>query len=150
MLLDRQTRTAVFEAPAGASLADATPTLPPVEAVRLLKRLARAAAAIHELGGSHGTIGPRTLVLDDALVPTMLIAGLGAPGATTPADDVAAIVALIAGLVGSAGGFAALAAALRDAVGAILPAFALPHDGESLYVAADAVDIAVLGALGAR
>jgi hypothetical protein len=148
--LDRQTRTAVFEAPAGASLADATPTLPPVEAVRLLKRLARAAAAIHELGGSHGTIGPRTLVLDDALVPTMLIAGLGAPGATTPADDVAAIVALIAGLVGSAGGFAALAAALCNAVGAILPAFTLPHDGESLYVAADAVDIAVLGALGAR
>ena len=51
--------------------------LPPPEAVRLLKRLSRAAEAIHEVGGSHGAIGHGTVVLDDGVVPTVLAAGLG-------------------------------------------------------------------------
>ena len=148
--LDRTTRTAVFEAPAGASLAEQTPHLPPAEAVRLLKRLARAAAAIHELGGSHGAIGPRTVVLDDSAVPTLLAAGLGVPAEATPADDVAAILTLLAGVVGCEPTIASFAAAVCDAVGASVPPLTVPTDGESLYAAADALDIAVLAALGAR
>jgi hypothetical protein len=39
---------------------------------------------------------------------------------------------------------------LTDEVGAQLPALEPPVDGESLYAAADAIDIAVLAALGSR
>ncbi len=148
--LDRAARTAVFEAPAGASLADASPHLPPAEAVRLLKRLARAAAAIHELGGSHGAISARSIVLDDGAVPTVLAAGLGTVGDGDQVRDVEEIIAIVAGIVGSEPTMPALAAAICDEVGAPPPAFTPPRDGESLYAAADAVDIAVLGALGAK
>ncbi|HWO27076.1 MAG TPA: protein kinase [Kofleriaceae bacterium] len=147
---ERATRTMVFEAPAGASLADALPQLPTAELVRLLKRLARAAAAIHELGGSHGAIGTRTIVLDEGAVPTVMAAGLGPIPGGAPAADVAAIIGLVAQLAESEPTFDALARALTGAVGAALPAYAPPVDGESLYAAADAVDIAVLGALGSR
>jgi serine/threonine-protein kinase len=148
--LDRTARTAVFEAPAGASIAEQMPHLPPAEAVRLLKRLARAAAAIHELGGSHGAIGPRTVVLDDSAVPTVLAAGLGVPADTTPHSDVAAIITLLAEIVGCEPTLTALASAICAEVGASVPAFCVATDGESLYAAADALDIAVLAALGAR
>ncbi|HEX4423364.1 MAG TPA: protein kinase [Kofleriaceae bacterium] len=148
--LDRATRIAVFEAPAGASLADAPPQLPPAETVRILKRLARAAAAIHVVGGSHGAISPRTIVLDDGAVPTMMAAGLGPVTESSPADDVAAIIAVVAGIAGSEPSFDALARALTEQVGAALPAIVPPSDGESLYAAADAIDIAVLAALGSR
>jgi tRNA A-37 threonylcarbamoyl transferase component Bud32 len=148
--LDRAARVAVFEAPSGASLADAPPHLPPAETVRMLKRLARAAAAIHEVGGSHGAISPRTIVLDDGAVPTVMAAGLGPVAESRPSDDVAAIVAVVAAIVESEPTFDALARTLTDAVGATPPRFAPPVDGESLYAAADAIDIAVLAALGSR
>jgi tetratricopeptide (TPR) repeat protein len=148
--LDQVSRTAVFEAPAGASFADAPPALPATEIVRLLKRLARAAAAIHELGGSHGLIAPRTIVLDDGAVPTVMAAGLGPVVDSTPADDVTAIVALVATIADCEPTFAALARYLATEVGATVPDFIEPTDGESLYAAADAVDIAVLAALGSR
>jgi eukaryotic-like serine/threonine-protein kinase len=148
--LDRTARVAVFEAPAGASFADAPPQLPPAETVRVLKRLARAAAAIHVVGGSHGAISPRTIVLDDGAVPTVMAAGLGPVTESTPEDDVAAIIAVVAELVGAEPTFEALARMLTDDVGAALPRFVAPFDGESLYAAADAIDIAVLAALGSR
>ncbi len=148
--LDRATRTVIFEAPSGASLADAPPRLAAADVIRLLKRLARAAAAIHELGGAHGAIGARTVVLDDGVVPTVLAAGLGPVTETTPADDVSAIVGLVASLAGAPPSFAELARAAATEVGAQLPAYIAPTDGESLYAAADAVDIAVLAALGSR
>jgi hypothetical protein len=140
----------VFEAPAGASLADAPPQLPPAETVRMLKRLARAAAAIHEVGGSHGAISPRTIVVDDGAVPTVMAAGLGPVTESQPIDDVAAIISVVADLAGAEPSLDALARMLTDEVGATLPAFAPPTDGESLYAAADAIDIAVLAALGSR
>ena len=148
--LDRATRTMVFEAPAGASLADAPPQLPAAEIVRLLKRLARAAAAIHELGGHHGAIAPRTIVLDESAVPTVMAAGLGPVAEGAPAADVAAIIAVVAQLAEAEPAFDALAHALAGAVGAAVPAYEPPVDGESLYAAADAVDTAVLAALGSR
>ena len=80
----------------------------------------------------------------------MLAAGLGAPADTTPADDVAAILSLVAGIVGCEPSLAALAKMICSEVGAELPALPPVPDGESLYAAADALDIAVLGALGAR
>jgi hypothetical protein len=148
--LDRSTRTVVFEAPSGASFADATPNLPPTETIRLLKRLARAAAAVHELGGSHGAISARTVVLDDGAVPTVIAAGLGAVGDSQPVDDVAAIITLVAAVAGAEPTFASLAKTIADEVGASVPPYRMPVDGESLYAAADAIDIAVLGALGSR
>ncbi|HSR96828.1 MAG TPA: protein kinase [Kofleriaceae bacterium] len=148
--LDRAARVAVFEAPSGASLADAMPQLPPAESVRMLKRLARAAAAIHEVGGSHGAISPRTIVVDDGAVPTVMAAGLGPVAESRPADDVAAIIAVVAAIVESEPTFEALARMLTDEVGAQLPPLEPPIDGESLYAAADAIDIAVLAALGSR
>ena len=148
--LDRAARTAVFEAPSGASFADATPHLPPTETVRLLKRLARAAAAVHELGGSHGAISTRTVVLDDGAVPTVMAAGLGAVADSQPVDDVNAIIAIVAAVAGSEATFAALATMITAEVGAPLPPYRAPIDGESLYAAADAIDIAVLAALGSR
>ena len=148
--LDRAARIAVFEAPAGASFADTAPHLPPAETLRMFKRLARAAAAIHEVGGSHGAISPRTIVLDDGAVPTVMAAGLGPVTESQPLDDVTAIIAAVAEIVGCAPSFDAIARALTEEVGAALPRFARPTDGESLYAAADALDIAVLAALGAR
>ncbi|MBA3391205.1 MAG: protein kinase [Deltaproteobacteria bacterium] len=148
--LDWNARSAVFEAPSGASFADAPPQLPGAEVVRLLKRLARAAAAIHEVGGSHGAIGPRTVVLDDGAVPTVMAAGLGPVNEATQADDVAAIIALVAQIAECDPSFDVLVRELADEVGAAVPTYAPPFDGESLYTAADALDIAVLAALGSR
>jgi eukaryotic-like serine/threonine-protein kinase len=147
--LDRTTRTAVFEAPSGASFADTHPQLPAAETVRLLKRLARAAAAIHEVGGTHGAISPRTVVLDDSAVPTVMAAGLGGVVDATPADDVRAIITLVAGTLGAQPTFEALVSMLAAEVGAKTPTYGVPIDGETLYAAADALDIAVLAALGA-
>ena len=147
--LDRTARTAVFESPTGQTLEN-PPTLAPADAVRVLKRLARAAAAIHELGGSHGAISPHTIVLDEGAVPTVLAAGLGPVVPSTPADDVAAIIAAVAAIVGSGPTFGELASAVALAVGTEVPPVIPPTDGETLYAAADAVDIAVLAALGSR
>jgi hypothetical protein len=79
-----------------------------------------------------------------------MAAGLGPVAESRPSDDVAAIVAVVAAIVESAPTFEALARMLTDEVGAALPRFAPPFDGESLYAAADAIDIAVLAALGSR
>jgi hypothetical protein len=148
--LDRNARTVVFEAPAGSPLADATPNLPAAELMRVLKRLARGAAAIHIVGGTHGAIAPRTVVLDDGAVPTMMAAGLGPVVPSQPLDDVTALISVIATIIGCAPTFAAVAADVCEEVGAIVPPYPTPIDGESLYAAADAVDVAVLAALGSR
>jgi eukaryotic-like serine/threonine-protein kinase len=148
--LDRGTRTAVFEASTGAAIAESSAQLPPAETVRLLKRLSRAAEAIHEVGGSHGAIGPSTVVLDETTVPTVLIAGLGNVPDSQPADDVAAIIALVASIVKSEATFAGLCATICAEVGTKPPSFTPPTDGTTLYAAADALDIAVLGALGSK
>ncbi len=148
--LDRAARTVVFEAPAGASLAESTPNLPAAELLRVLKRLARGAAAIHIVGGSHGSISTRTVVLDDSAVPTIMAAGLGPVVPSQPLDDVNALIAVCASIAGCDPTLAALAADVCEEVGAQVPAYPTPTDGESLYAAADAIDIAVLAALGAR
>ncbi len=157
---DRAARSIIFEAPSGASLADAPPVLPAAEIVRILKRLARATAAIHEVGGAHGAIGPRTVVIDDSGVPTIMAAGLGVVTDATPADDVKAIVALLSSIAGVAvvpgvePSFGSLAKKLCDEGDTPLPAALAslepPADGESLYEAADTLDIALLSALGSR
>ncbi len=150
---DRAAQMIIFEAPSGASLADASPVLPAAEVVRILKRLARAAVAVHEVGGTHGAIGPRTVVIDDGGVPTIMAAGLGPVADATPADDVTAIVALLSTIAGADASFGALAKKLCDEVDTAMPATlsALePTDGEGLYAAADALDIAILSALGSR
>ena len=83
-----------------------------------------------------------------------MVAGLGPVAEATPADDVTAIVALLASIAGAEASFSALAKKLCDEVDTAMPAAlsALdpPTDGESLYAAADALDIAILSALGSR
>ena len=135
----------MFEAPAGAPFADAAPRLlDPLERVRLLKRLARAAAALHEVGGAHGAIGPTTVVVDDGAVPTVMAAGLGPPPeVATPAFDVAAVIALAARMFECAPSLTALAAAIMPA-GAAAPLLTDPADGEALYGAVDALGIALV------
>ena len=148
---DRATRTVVYEAPAGGRWAE--PGRPPptrAEAIRLLKRLARALAAIHDTGGAHGALGPTTVVVDDGAVPTVIAAGLPPPSEAapaTPADDVAAALALLAAACEIAPSAAAIAEHLAGpltAAGA-RALDALPRaDGEALYAWADAVEIAAL------
>ena len=118
--------------------------------MRVLKRLARGAAAIHLVGGSHGAISTRTVVLDDGAVPTIMAAGLGTVSPSQPLDDVNALIAVMATIAECEPTFAALAAGVCRDVGAQVPSYTTPIDGESLYAAADVVDIAVLAALGSR
>jgi hypothetical protein len=80
----------------------------------------------------------------------VLTAGIGAVADSTPIDDVVAIIGLVATIVGSEPTFLALSSAICAQVIAKVPAFNPPTDGSTLYAAADALDIAVLGALGAR
>src|SRR5262249_12795946 len=101
-------------------------------------------------GGSHGAIAPRTVVLDDGAVPTIMASGLGGATPSQPLDDVNALVGVIAKIVGCEPTFPALVADVCESVGAALPTYTTPTDGESLYAAADALDIAVLAALGSR
>jgi hypothetical protein len=80
----------------------------------------------------------------------VLIAGLGNVPDSQPADDVAAIIALVASIVKSEATFAGLCATICAEVGTKSPSFTPPTDGTTLYAAADALDIAVLGALGSK
>ncbi len=150
---DRDRRTAVLEAPSGAPIGELwRGTLAPADAVRLWKRLARAIASVHELGGAHGAVGPTTVVADDAQIPTVLAAGLGPIGEAPPtaADDAAAVLALVAT---AAGAPAPTLASLLDTLAPDVPAArraelaAMPAgDGEALYAIADEVEIAMIRA----
>jgi len=149
---DRATRTAVFEAPSGSPIAEVLRgDVAPGDAVRLLKRLARAAAAVHELGGAHGAIGGATVVVDDAGIPTVLASGLGpVAGEPSPRTDVAAILELVAAAAGCAppslaGLVACLAPTAPSRERAELAA-AAPADGEALYAWADRLEIGMLTA----
>ncbi len=145
---DRDTRTAVFEAPAGAPIGEVwRGDLAPAEAVRLWKRLARATAAVHELGGAHAAVGAATVVVDDTGIPTVLAAGLGTPRDEASArDDVDAVLAVVAA---AAGAPAATVTALLDHLVPAVPAAqraalaAMPlDDGEALYALGDATEVA--------
>jgi len=161
---DRATRTVVFEAPAGAPAGELARAPSPAEAARLVKRLARGAAAMHVVGAAHGAISPTNVVIDDARIPTIMAAGLGAApapvgsasadptGSVTrgPAGDAAAIADLVAHLVGAPGaGWRGLVAHLvADATRADAIARAPLPDAEALYAAADALELAVLAVPG--
>ncbi len=154
LALDAEQRLVVFEAPAGAPLVDEAQGVSaglsqrePGDLLRMLKRLARALASIHELGLAHGQLGPLTVLIDDGLIPTVTIAGLGPPGADAPASagaDVGALVAVLAPALGTAPTVSALAATL---LGAAAPArLGLPGDGEALYTLVDQLEVAWLRA----
>ena len=150
---DRDRRTAIFEAPSGAPIGDVVRgDAAPLEAVRLLKRLARAAASLHEIGGAHGAIGPATVVVDEAGIPTVIASGLGVTGVEgTARGDVDMIVAVVASAAGCAG------AGLRELIDRVAPGVSeteraqmgaeAPPDGEALYALADRVEIAAIRAM---
>ena len=153
---DKSSGVAVFEAPSGTLLSEVFSATPPSprQAIRLLKRLSRAVAPLHEIGTAHGAIGENTVLVDEDVNPTVLICGLGRAdneaARPRPEDDVAAIIGLIAGTIAAQptprGLFAALVPDIPDDERTAIEAVAAPADGEELYALADAVEIALLKA----
>lgn len=146
LAFEQATRTAVFEAPAGAPVSAATAAIAIDDGLRLLKRLARACVVIHELGATHGAIGPATVVLADATIPTLMVAGVEAAAAPSPAADLAAVVAVVARAVTGADAEEPARALALAAIGrgADLDAWvARPRgDAGALYAWADALEVA--------
>jgi eukaryotic-like serine/threonine-protein kinase len=149
---DRAAAVVVYEAPAGMPLGElpGDPPLEPLRAVRLLKRLALALAPLHEAAEAHGAIGGSTIVIDDLDHPTLLASGLGraAPDAS-PAGDVAALVALLARLVGAEpasldGLVDTLAAALSHPERAAIKLLGGGQSGLGLFHLAEALELALL------
>jgi tRNA A-37 threonylcarbamoyl transferase component Bud32 len=149
---DRDQRLAVFEAPSGApfseALADAPPR--PRQAARLLKRLARALAPLHNAGAAHGALDATRILIDSLGHPTVLACGLGPvnPDAT-PASDVKDLVALVCGALRLDNTAAeslvdALASHLSQPEQSALRLMSSPRTGEELYAFADALEIAIL------
>ncbi|MBK9037435.1 MAG: protein kinase [Myxococcales bacterium] len=153
LAFDRATRTAVFEAPAGAPMTTTTEPVAVADGLRLLKRLARACVVIHEQGAVHGGIAATTVVVADD-IPTVMVAGVG-PGAGAGAGaavDVDAVLGLAARTITGAETpepAAALVAALGPGVDeptrARLRGLARTT-GAELYEWADALEIAQLRA----
>jgi eukaryotic-like serine/threonine-protein kinase len=153
LAFDRTTGVAVFEAPSGTPFAEAFAAEPPGprDAARLLKRLARAVAPLHEVGAAHGVITEKTVLVDTACIPTILASGLGAITAEpTAAGDIDAIVRLLARAISAPpsteGLLDTLAPDLRPQERAAILALDAPRTGEDLYTFADAVEIALLKA----
>ena len=155
---DRESGVAVFEAPSGIPLSEAlaAAAISRRQAARLLKRLARAVAPLHRHGTAHGAIDDSTVLIDDDANPTVLICGLsrGPKERPRPADDVRAIIGLIAAaLEGAPSSDAMVDELVRTMLpnatasdrAAIAPLSA-PGTGEELYALADAIEIALLGA----
>jgi hypothetical protein len=109
---DRAARVVVYEAGVGAPLAVLAPPLGPPLApralVRLIAELAAALAPLHAAGKAHGAVDRDRVLIDDHGGATLVCAGLGPMVLeATPADDVAACLALAEAAAG-----APLAAAL--------------------------------------
>jgi tRNA A-37 threonylcarbamoyl transferase component Bud32 len=148
LALDRTARVAVFETPAGSPVVGPR-GLSPSEVIRLWKRLARAAAALHEVGAAHGAITAPSVVIDDAGIPTIMAAGLGAELAEPrPVADVDAILDVVAAAAGVPTGAGVLDALIAHLIpeAAKRPALPAPAHGAALYAAADAIEIAMLEA----
>ena len=149
---DRQARCAVFEAPAGTPFGEAfaETSLARLPATRLLARLARGVAPLHEVGAAHGAISATSVVVDEAGHPTILVCGLALPTRQpSPAGDAAEILALIAralhhrGEPSPAAVIAALAPELADDRRAQLTT-PVPATGEALFAVAAAIEINLL------
>ncbi len=153
---DRQAGVAVFEAPAGTPLSE-TPAAGAFasnvrEAARLLQRLARAVAQLHEQGNAHGSITEGNVLLDESGIPTLLVCGLGVvEEGASPSSDVSAILSLVSNSVAIENPNARvepLLDALLPASDAHLRAAILarkhPRNGEELHALALAMEVAVL------
>jgi hypothetical protein len=158
---DRDAGVAVFEAPSGTPIGEAFAAGPPSprRAARLLKRLARAVAPLHDSQSAHGALSESTILVDDDTNPTVLVCGLGAiVSDASPEADVRAILELMTRVVraprSGAGAARDLIAALIAATGPTLGpsdqaeilALARPATGEELYALGDAIETAMLRA----
>ena len=149
---DQSAGVAVFEAPSGTPIGEAFSSNPVSkrDAARLLKRLARAVAPIHETYNAHGMLSGTTVLVDEHAVPTVLVCGLGPVGDDEPhpKHDVAAIIRLVATALGADPTADALVDALAPNLSrperTVLLAMSNPKNGEELYAFADAVEIALL------
>lgn len=142
---ERDAGVAIYEAPAGEPLEQAIEGAP-IEArraVRMLMRLSRAVALVHDEGGAHGAIAADKVLIDDDGYPTLLAAGLGpAPADARPEDDGAAIIDIVAAALGVESGPDALARALGDENAA--EGLRRARSGEDLYAIAEAIEIEIL------
>jgi serine/threonine-protein kinase len=149
---DRNEKVAVFEAPTGHPITDHVDSQPhPPRIASLAKRLALAVAPMHLAGTAHGALTPTAIVLDEHLNPTVLASGLGPARAdATPADDVQALLGILAELAHCDATPTALLSALAPTLShpekAAMLAQGNPATGEELYVFAAAVEIALLKA----
>jgi serine/threonine-protein kinase len=149
LAFDQTSRVVVYEAPAGMPLAERAGELDRLAAARLLKRLARAIAPLHELGAAHGAISATTVVIDELDNPTVLASGLGpAPPGASPAADVEALVAIVGRLTGGPTALdpllATLTADLDPALESSLALRSPCGTGEALYSVAESVELALL------
>ena len=148
---DRSSRVAVYEAPAGVPLAELFAEQPaePRVALRILKRLARGLAVVHEADCAHGALDEHRIVVDEAGNPTVLVCGLGPLAADPgPADDIHALVAVIARALRIEANAEALVTALTPSLSpperSAIFALARPVSGEELWAFVDAIETALL------
>ncbi len=148
----RQARYAVFEAPAGTAFGEAfaETSLAPLPATRLLARLARGVAPLHEAGAAHGAIDPTSVLVDEAGYPTILACGLPLPTRPpTPASDAREILALVARALHLPGkpSAATVIAALRPCLAGTPRSLLLDQyktTGEAIFAIAAAIEINIL------
>lgn len=154
LAFDKASGIAIFEAPTGVSISEVLRAKPPSPqmACRLLKRLARALAPLHEAGNVHGALSESTVLIDELGFPTAMVAGLGPAKEATPQDDVASVIRLVGDAVGLNPDSPTPCRDLVDALAAALPADSRTalaascpvESGESLYELADAIERAIL------
>jgi hypothetical protein len=147
---DHHDGVVVFEAPAGQPVRELeAERLKPRILARLLKRLARALAPLHERGVGHGSINSTTVLCDESFNPTILTCGHEPPASPpSPEGDTAAVIGLIANAIGAkptdSGLLKAIAPALSHPEAVAILVHGAPDDAESLFRFADAAEIAAL------
>lgn len=133
LAFDQTLRTAVFEAPSGTPLSAWHHAINPGDALRILKRLARALVALAVLPAAHGGIDADAIILDDQLNPLLLVAGTRATATTAgthadPSCDLAQLLATLTPFIADAVDVAHLRSA---------------RDAEHLYALVDDLEIAL-------
>ncbi len=147
---DRHEGVVVYEAPAGKPLREmSADEFTPRLVARLLKRLARALAPLHERGAGHGHIGAATVLVDSGFNPTILTSGLGPNiASSSPEQDCAAVIAAVAEVIGvkasDEGLLKAIAPELSHPEAVVILAHGSPDDAESLYAFAHSAEVAAL------
>jgi eukaryotic-like serine/threonine-protein kinase len=140
---DRASRSVVFEAPVGEALSArlAAAPLEAREIAAMLACVARTLEPLHGRGGVHGAIDASRVVIDDAGLPTLVVAGMGPrpPDASAERDiaDCMALAARARHVEPGSDATAALVAALADDLLADAALAPPPRDSATLLAFAE-------------